>query len=137
MVTAQGLGPCGEGLRGFESHPPHMRCYECGMPIKSKDELVTTLYLFWVKPFHKECFAKSLMSTKWLFLLHTPINSMWGNIGVMLSFVAGIFLSYFVLNFLGSILQAYLIIAFIILVFNFYPLFIRLYSYFRFEKCLV
>ena len=23
-VTAQGLGPCGEGLRGFESHPPHM-----------------------------------------------------------------------------------------------------------------
>ncbi len=21
--SAHGLGPCGEGLRGFESHPPH------------------------------------------------------------------------------------------------------------------
>lgn len=97
-----------------------------------------------MKPYHSNCYSRGLKGVKTFFLGNYPINSISGTI----SAVVGAIIALFVLRFLivfsvaGIIAQQitdYRLLALLgffslFLLAAILPLFLRLYSYFKFEK---
>ncbi|MBS3131473.1 hypothetical protein J4212_03520 [Candidatus Woesearchaeota archaeon] len=113
-------------------------CTSCNKPIDTKDELITSLYLFKIRPYHASCYSKNLKSIKTLLLNNHPINSIGTTIYAAFASVMGlVFVSIAISALIGGdenpalwVVAGILITSFLIVL----PWFIRLYSYYKFEK---
>ena len=98
-------------------------CEKCEREIKFTGDLVTTIFMFQVVPYHEDCYAKDLKGMRGFFVSNNPINGISGNISAVLSIIIGIFAVLFLdgfTKFLG--LLSLVSVGY------------RLYSYIRFEK---
>ncbi len=50
-------------------------CQHCGRRIQSRDDLITTLYLWSVVPYHTRCFSHALKGCQAVIVGNHPINS--------------------------------------------------------------
>ena len=107
-------------------------CFCCQKEIKSKENLVTALYMFFVKPYHDSCYSKELKSVQTLFMQNYPINGVTSAFGAIVSPFIGIGLALILKSSSGKNFIVFLPLLALFLI----PTFLRLYSYYKFEKFL-
>jgi len=116
-------------------------CYECHKPINFRNELITLPYLIAARPFHSSCAAIKLKSGKGFFMQGFNLSGVGGTLVAIFLPVLGIWWLYhdwfFELNYrrfdLGDVLVLIVILTiFFIMIFE--PIYLKLYSYFKFEK---
>jgi len=115
-------------------------CNACKKPIRTKDELITSFYFLKIKPYHSSCYSKNLKSFRTILLNNYPINSIATMFHIILSSIMGlIFLSFAITAVIEGdedlflwITASVFIVSFLIIL----PIFVRLYSYYKFEKIL-
>ncbi|KHE72220.1 hypothetical protein [Halobacillus sp. BBL2006] len=99
-------------------------CRYCYKEIQDRDELVTASNWFRVRPYHYRCFELLEQDTKTIAGTWTPVNGVTGIITIMLMLILSVVM--FTTNILGGIGDLLGILAF-------YPVFLRIFSYFVFE----
>ncbi|SDN72422.1 hypothetical protein [Alkalicoccus daliensis] len=99
-------------------------CSYCGKPVGSRAELTTAAKLGKINAYHNKCYADYIPGQKTFFLNEYPINGFSGNVSILVSFGAVIFLSVYLEPWQTALIAA---IAFLTLVY-------RLLSYFIHEK---
>lgn len=62
-------------------------CDICNKPIKHKEDLVTTVVYFLVRPFHNSCFSNQTWTSRVFFLQKWPLNT---ELATIVAVVAGI-----------------------------------------------
>lgn len=113
-----------------------INCHSCNKPIKSKNDLITALYLVFIRPYHSSCYANKLKSLKTIFLKNYPINGISGTLGAILVPIIGLYVISIFLK-TKQIIPSYQVMISAIFFFIFLivlPIFIRLYSYYKYEK---
>lgn len=116
-------------------------CHKCNEAVTSRNDLITAMYVFTLKPYHAACYSKRLTTLRTFLLNNYPMNSFSGTLAAYLIPIAGI-LWIFALT---RIMEGFIFIPFVFL--NFFipfllfgiiasllPSFIRLYSYYVYEK---
>lgn len=98
-------------------------CEKCHGEITSRDDLVVTNLLFYIVPYHRECFSKKLMGLSTIFVGNQPINGTAGNLITILAIIIGI-----VVLFIQE-LRYFSVISLLFLS-------LRAYSWFRYERYL-
>ena len=101
-------------------------CSRCGGVILHREELVTTMVLFKVEPYHEACYARELKELQGAFVSNQPVNGLLGNLTVAVFLFFGLVFALF--------LQAAGPIRWYALPLFFIPLCIRLYSWYRYEQ---
>jgi len=110
-------------------------CDQCGKPISKKDDLlVTSKYIFlMLRKYHRNCFA-DLVKMKTItsgFVMHRPINSIQHTVLVVFGAIFIWLIALFILM-LGDSLIFWLT-AIIVMIIPLPSLFVRLYSYLKYE----
>lgn len=95
-------------------------CEKCSGEIENRDDLVTAILLYFVVPYHEECYASDLKGAKTFFLDNQPLNGFSGNFIFILSIIIA-FLWIFIAD-----SKWYSIIALL-------PIGYRIYSYLIYE----
>ena len=113
-------------------------CHSCKKPIHTNDDLITSFYFFKIRPYHSSCYSKNLKSLRTIFLKNYPINSIAATFYIAFTSILGlIFLAIAIKSIIegDEDLLSWIIMSIIILLlFIILPIFVRLYSYYKFEK---
>jgi len=113
-------------------------CLECNKPITSRKELVTMAHFgILVRPYHISCFSKPVQSKSYMFMTPSPVNGLSGTLitiflpllGIWILYVFSLFKSWF-----SNIISYWITIVIICLILILNPVYLRLYSYFVFER---
>lgn len=119
-------------------------CRECNKQITSKKDLITAMHFIFLRPYHANCYARNIRGIKTMFLGNYPINGFSGTVSAVIGGLIGLFfLRFFSLVVIGTFFAEgftifyslfFTLVAIVFLTFIFLPLFLRLYSYFHFER---
>ena len=96
-------------------------CRHCGRRIRRSDDLVTTLVLFGISPFHSACYSKALRGWETLWVSNEPVNGVSGTVVAGLSLVLS----------LVVLIGPFSLFLFLLLL---VPPAMRLYSWLAFER---
>lgn len=109
------------------SKPSPITCWECGEPIESREDLITSWRWLAVRPFHSPCYAKTLKGFRTIFTYNYPINGFSGNFAAVVGVVFGFYFAPYLFT-KGIVVGAlWLILAFLAPV-------ARVYSWWRYER---
>lgn len=113
-------------------------CTECGKPINSKEELVALVWKSLPKPYHKSCAVKPVLSAqaKGMVVMGIPSKEFkMRNIFIALGTLGITGIMFFAVAFwdFTITLPGYIVLVLFWLVLI-YVIFLRLYSYFKFEN---
>ena len=97
-------------------------CQYCQRKIESRDDLVTSLMIFTLAPFHAACYTRALKGWHTIVLSNDPVHSVSGNIMVAVSLLMAI-----IVLITREIPGAFLLVALL------FPA-VRLYSWLAYER---
>ena len=105
-------------------------CFYCQKEIKSKNDMVVTLYLFFIKPYHLSCYSKELKSIQVFFLRNCPLNGIAGTSAAVLTPFIGLIVVLMLKSSSDKNLEAFIPLFALFLI----PTLLSLYSYYKFER---
>lgn len=119
----------------------HVSCDRCGKEIRRQNDLVTTTFIvpFIVKKYHNACYAQREKSVAGFFLVGAkPLNSTISTIKTIVGVVAAFLVAvvFLISEAMGIFNVVKLVVAFVIIVFALDLIYVRLKSYYTYEKAL-